>query len=85
MEIKVNMWEDYHDCETCGYSYASGGEVCIDGELVISKPPMASCFGGDHCDHDELLILALKEVGINVDINWERFEEGFDIGDDYDC
>lgn len=71
MKVQVNMWDDEHDCETCGFSFATGGEVYIDGELVISRPPRAYCFDCDNTEAEDLIILALKEVGIEVSIDWE--------------
>lgn len=58
------LWE----CETCGTDYAVGGKVYIDGELVIDAIPVAHCFCGRSFEVDELLVLALKELGHTVEV-----------------
>lgn len=66
MKIEVIRTEDGYECETCGYNYAEGGSVYIDGELVLTKKPHAHCYNGKSYSSTELLILALEKMGHTI-------------------
>ena len=66
MRIEITTDSDTCDCETCGASWASGGTVSIDGELVLDLPAQASCFGGQSFSESDLLVLALRKLGHEV-------------------
>lgn len=42
-QIEIEWLNDEHKCETCGWSYASGAIVKIDGKAGIFMVPVASC------------------------------------------
>lgn len=73
MKIEINTNDDYYDCETCGGSFASGGTVHIDGELIIDLPAQAHCLGGQSFSQDELLVLALRKLGHTIDCDEEPY------------
>lgn len=66
MEIRIKTFEDEHECETCGTSYAVGGSVYVDGRHVLTREPLAFCYDSVDFSYEELLILALSELGIDV-------------------
>lgn len=69
MKIEITTDFDKHNCETCGTSYADGGTVKIDGELIIDLPAIAHCYGGQSFSQDELLVLALRKLGHTVEVD----------------
>lgn len=69
MEIKIETMCDEHDCETCGWSYAEGGDVYIDGVKVINEEPVAYCYDSENYDVLTLLCMALREKGITVEVD----------------
>ena len=69
MKIEIKTNSDHHDCETCGGSYADGGDVYIDGELVLSRKASAHCFNGRSYDDHELLVMALAKLGHTVTVD----------------
>jgi len=69
MKIKIETLFDEHDCETCGYNYAEGGVVYIEGEKVIEEEPLAYCYDSENYDVLELLCMALRERGITVEVD----------------
>ena len=73
MKIEINTDHDSDNCETCGTSFASGGTVHIDGELVIDLPARAHCFGGQDFSCAELLVLALRKMGHTVDVDGDPY------------
>lgn len=69
MKIEIETSNDTHDCETCGSTWAEGGTVTIDGEVVLDLEPLAHCFGGQNYSETDLLVMALAKVGIDVDVD----------------
>ena len=72
MKIEILTWEDEHECDTCGSSWAQGGQVIVDDEIVIHEEPVAHCFGGRSFDSEELLIMALQKLGHKVTKNFKE-------------
>ena len=66
-KVKVECLSDYYECETCGGSYAQGGRLWINDDLVWEVVPVADCFGSDHYDLEEILIIALKKLGFEFE------------------
>ena len=58
--IEIFTDEDYHDCETCGSSWAEGGRVVVDGVEIINLPARAHCFGGQNFNENDLCHIHLK-------------------------
>ena len=71
--IEIKTLSDEHDCETCGCTWAEGGTVYVDGKKVLEKEPIAHCYGGVSYSEEELLVMALKVLGINVTVDGARF------------
>lgn len=69
MKIEIKTKTDSHDCETCGGSWAEGGSVHIDGELVLEREPVAYCYGVPSFSEDDLLVMALKKAGHTVSVD----------------
>lgn len=74
MKIEITTEQDYHDCETCGGSYADGGSVYIDGKLILEREPVAYCYGVPHFSESDLLVMALKKVGIAVFVDGSPYQ-----------
>lgn len=73
MKIEISTNYDSWDCETCGYDYAQGGTVKIDGNVVIDLPAQAHCFDGQDFSEDDLLVMALHKIGIEVFVDGDRY------------
>lgn len=59
------------DCDTCGTNYDEGGTVVVDGVEVFSYTPVAACWGNRHLSTEQLLIIALRTLGIEVTVDGE--------------
>lgn len=66
--IEIEWLSDEHDCETCGWAFASGARVRQDGELLLELIPFASCFGSDHWDQAEVYDAIFRELGHTVEL-----------------
>jgi len=73
MKIEITTDHDTCECDCCGTSYAVGGEVAIDGTVVLSRPASASCIGSESWTEDELLVMALKKIGHEVIVDGSPF------------
>lgn len=73
MNINIKTETDYHDCSTCGGSYAEGGTVTINGEVVLEREVRAYCYGVPSYSESDLLVMALKKVGIDVFVDGSRY------------
>ena len=73
MRIDITTLSDYHDCETCGRNYADGGHVYVDGKLVLSREPVSYCYGAPSFTEDDLLVMALKKIGVIVFVDGEPY------------
>ena len=76
MKIEIETMEDDHDCETCGGSWAYGGVVTVDGKEVLRSEPVAYCYGASSFSEHELLVMALKRIGVDVTVDGEPFQVG---------
>jgi hypothetical protein len=56
-------------CETCGTSWAEGYIVFVDGQEVICKEPIASCYGGQHFSEEDLLKDILGHFGHELEVD----------------
>ena len=73
MKIEIESNNDQYECETCGMDWAQGGIVKVDGEVIIDLPAVAHCYGGQSYSEDDLLVMALKKMGIDVFVDGERY------------
>lgn len=73
MKIQIETDSDTYECDCCGTNYANGGEVIIDGEIILSRPASASCVGSESWNESELLVMALKKIGHEVTVDGEPY------------
>lgn len=66
--LHLEWLTDDHDCETCGYSEASGMRASLDGHVILELIPRAHCFGGDNWSEREAFELLLEKLGYPVAI-----------------
>jgi hypothetical protein len=79
-QIRVVIWEDSYDCHSCGYSYATGGKVFVDGAEVLCLEPIASCYDSVSFSATDLLAMALVKLGIEVQVDDKKYElSSFDV------
>lgn len=71
--IEITLKDDTYECETCGMDWAQAGTVEIDGTVVLHIEPAAHCFDGVSYTESELLVMALKKVGIDVLVDGDPF------------
>lgn len=69
--IAITTQRDSNDCETCGGNFDEGGTVVVNGQEVFSYEPSAACWGNRNLGTEELLIIALRTLGITVTIDGE--------------
>lgn len=69
MRIRIETMTDEHECEDCGTSYAEGGRVYIDDELVLERIPSAYCYDAPSFSETDLLLMALKSAGHEVTVD----------------
>ena len=73
-EIRIETEYGTHECETCGVTYSYGGRVWIDGRIVLSREPSAYCYGSPSFDEADLLVMALKAVGVDVLVDGAAYQ-----------
>ena len=66
MKIRIETLQDEHECEDCGLSFAEGGRVFIDDELVLERQPGAYCYGAPSFSASDLLVMALAKMGHEI-------------------
>ncbi len=64
--ISIEWLSDSSECECCGYNYAEGATVLMDGKPLLELKPAASCFGGDHYDTSAVYGRILEALGHEV-------------------
>lgn len=74
MRIEIKTLIDTHDCETCGCSWAEGGQVYIDGKLVFERVPRAYCYDSPTFSEADLLVMALKKEGHEVFVDGFKYD-----------
>jgi hypothetical protein len=76
MEIKIKWTSDEYDCETCGWAYAQGAVVTMNGTEILNLEPVAHCFGGDHWDRADVYREILLKLGYTI---VEEDQDGIEI------
>jgi len=71
-KVEIKTCYDTHECETCGTSYSEGGQVFIDGALILEREPYAHCYNGTSYSDTDLLFMALKKIGVEVLVDGEQ-------------
>lgn len=74
MKIEIKTLSDSHDCETCGGSWADGGIVYVDGKELLRREPVAYCYGVPSFSESDLLVMALKKLGVELTVDGKPFE-----------
>jgi hypothetical protein len=64
--IHIQWLGDFHDCETCGSTYASGARITIDGAVALEFIPVAHCFNGADYGQDDVYRALLEHLGHTV-------------------
>jgi hypothetical protein len=42
-KIRIVYTDDDHECEVCGFAYATGAKIYVDGVLSLDLVPKAHC------------------------------------------
>jgi hypothetical protein len=66
-KIRIEITDDDYDCEVCGFAYATGAKIYVDGILSLDLVPKAHCFRGANYDQNEIMRRALELVGIELE------------------
>lgn len=66
--IKVELLEDWNDCETCGGGTDYGGRVWIDGDLIWEDIPAGSCYDNRYLNETDLIRIALAKLGHALEV-----------------
>ena len=72
--IEITTMCDTHECETCGSSWADGGIVYVDSKEVLRREPSAYCYDTPSFSESDLLVMALKKLGIEVLVNGATYQ-----------
>lgn len=64
--LAISWLEDDHECDTCGFSYASGAHVRLDGKTILELLPTAVCFDGDSWTREEVFRRILVHLGLTI-------------------
>lgn len=64
--IKIIWLSGIHDCETCGWTWATGYKAFLNGELIKEFIPHTDCLGGDDIDEVEAYKQILEALGFEV-------------------
>ena len=72
-KIEIERLFDDYECETCGSSYAEGGIVQIDGEQILERIPRAYCYNDPSFTEMDLLVMSLKQLGIEIIVDDEPY------------
>lgn len=66
-KIDIEWLSDEQECDTCGWNWAGGARVKLDGELLLELIPRASCFGSEHdWDAAQVHVAILQALGHEV-------------------
>ena len=66
-KIRIEITDDDHECEVCGFAYATGAKIYVDGVLSLNLVPRAHCFNQINYDHNEIMRRAFALVGIELE------------------
>lgn len=64
--ISIEWLDDQYECEDCGYSYATGARVKLNGEEILLLEPVAHCYGGDNFSTTDVYYQILNKLGYKV-------------------
>jgi hypothetical protein len=66
-KIRIELTDDDYECDLCGFAYATGAKIYLDGVLSLNLVPRAHCFRGTTYDHNEIMRRAFALVGIELE------------------
>jgi hypothetical protein len=64
--LEIKWLSDDSDCDTCGFNYADGAEVTLDGEPLLELTPVAACYGGAHWSEADVYRKIIEKLGYQV-------------------
>lgn len=76
--IDIEWLKDDHECDTCGWDYAEGARVSINGRSVLDLEPSAHCFDSNDWNFSDVMALIILELGGFVIVNGEILPRGAD-------
>ena len=65
--IEIDWKTDEYECDTCGYCFADGAVVYLNGKVILDLTPHASCYDGDDYPSNEVYLRILDHLGYKVD------------------
>jgi len=70
MHIEINWLSESSDCDQpgCSGGYSEGVIVKVDGKTIIELIPVATCFGGESWDRDQVWAMVLDKLIGNVTV-----------------
>lgn len=75
-KYKIEFLSDYHDCETCGYSYDSGYVLYKNDEVLIDKTPHAHCYDGTNYEEHNPYKDILEYMSVQIEeVQYQDKEE----------
>lgn len=66
--LSIEYLTDEHDCETCGFNWAQGAQVTLDGEDFLMLKPVAHCYNDVSYEDSDILIQILEKLGYTVNL-----------------
>lgn len=64
--ILVERTSDTYECEDCGFSFADGAKIFVDGQLQVDLVPSAYCYDDTSYGDEDIYHEILKLVGVNL-------------------
>lgn len=65
--VRIEWVTDEHDCSDCGWSYAEGAVIHIEGREPIEMLPSAHCFDSLNYSGFEVYARVLEELGYRLE------------------
>jgi hypothetical protein len=66
-KIKIEWLSDEHECDTCGWTYATGAAVEFDGVPCIDLEPSAYCYDGESYDAEDVFRRIIERLGHTIE------------------
>ena len=69
MKLEIETLTDECECEICGYHWAEGAIVKLDGNVFLEAIPSADCCGCSSWSSSGILVMVLHKLGYKVYID----------------
>jgi myo-inositol-hexaphosphate 3-phosphohydrolase len=66
-KLKIVWSSDEYDCKTCGSQWAEGAVVTLDDTVILDKPAVASCFGAEVVEWEDIARALCEHLSIEVE------------------